>query len=212
MTAAAVLWDLDGTLVDSRVSIARSANVARTAVGAEPLPQAEIAAMVGDGMEALLQRLCPADGALDDLRAAFVAHYAEHCAEDVDPYPGIASTLAVLAAAGIAQAVVTNKPLDFSQRILACSGLEPFMGSVQGGDTARKPDPDQLLAACRELTVDPADCWMVGDHHTDLRAGRAAGCRVAFCAWGIGHPDGEAYDRRLERPVDLLAALEVAVP
>ena len=75
---------------------------------------------------------------------------------------------------------------------------------MRGGDGPRKPDPWQLLDLIRELGADPAQTWMIGDHHTDIRAGRAAGCRVMFCAWGFGHADG--------LPVDAMAFAADEVP
>lgn len=214
MPPAAVLWDLDGTLVDSRADIAAAANVARAAIGLAPLPETAVAGMVGDGMGTLLHRLAPeADEATRGaLRAAFITYYEAHCADATAPFPGVVEVVAAVAAAGIAQGVVTNKPLAFTRRILSATGLGTSMGTVQGGDAARKPAPDQLLAGCRELAVDPGACWMVGDHHTDLLAGRAAGCRTAFCAWGIGHPGEAEPDVCLSVPGDLLAVLEVAAP
>jgi phosphoglycolate phosphatase len=209
LAPALVLWDLDGTLVDSREDIAHAGNVARAVLGLAALPVPEIAAMVGDGMGMLLRRLCPDvdPPAFAAAESAFVAHYAEHCADRSTAYPGVLDCLNALQAASISQAVVTNKPLGFTRRILETLGLAPFFATVQGGDGPRKPAPDQLLAACADVAADPVASWMVGDHHTDLRAGRAAGCRIAFCAWGIGHPDGIQPDLQLERPQDLLEAL-----
>jgi len=97
-------------------------------------------------------------------------------------------------------------------RILDATGLASHFATVQGGDGPRKPAPDQLHIACAELSAVPATSWMVGDHHTDLLAGRAAGCRTAHCAWGIGHSDGVEHDLRLEVPGDLLPALGVSQP
>lgn len=210
MSTTAVLWDLDGTLVDSREDIACAGNVARAALGLEALPVTDVAAMVGDGMGALLRRLCGDDPmALGLAEAEFVAHYAEHCADRTTVYPGVAAALAAIAAAGIPQGVVTNKPLAFTRRILDATGLAGSFATVQGGDGPRKPAPDQLYAACAELAIDVADAWMVGDHHTDLLAGRAAGCRTAHCTWGIGHADGVAHDLSLTLPGELLPALGV---
>ena len=209
MTVSMVLWDLDGTLVDSRVDIAVAGNVARHAIGLEALDEAAVAAMVGDGMGMLLERLLPAVSAeaFAQAKAAFIAHYASHCADRTTPYAGVDQVLAVIAQAGIPQAVVTNKPLAFTTTILEATDLARWFGAVQGGDEVRKPDPDGLYAVATVLGGDIADGWMVGDHHTDLAAGRAAGCRRAFCTWGLGHIGDEQPDAELQQVTDLLPLL-----
>ncbi len=105
-----------------------------------------------------------------------------------------------------AQAVVTNKPLAVTERLLDGLGLCGRFGSVVGGDSCaeKKPHPAPLFRALTELAADPAASVMIGDHHTDLRAGRAAGLRTCFCRWGFGHDDGVPSDFLAESPKDLL--------
>ncbi|MDA3961982.1 MAG: HAD-IA family hydrolase [Planctomycetota bacterium] len=212
MTApAAVLWDLDGTLVDSTLDLAAAGNACRAALGLPPLDVATVASYVGNGLGKLLERLCPdADPVgLAVARDEFVAHYAKHCADQTPVFPGVSELLAVIAAAGIPQAVVTNKPLSFTTTILDHHQLSAHFAAVIGGDGPKKPAPDQLLEACQRCGVDPAAVWMVGDHHTDLQAGRAAGCRVAWVGWGIGKRDDGPIDVCVDTPEQLLAALAI---
>lgn len=195
-----LIWDLDGTLIDSRADIAAAGNIARAAVGLDPLPVGTVVGFVGDGVEKLLERLI-GDGDRAKAHEAFSHHYRAHCCDATRPYPGIAEALEELSAAGWVHGVATNKPTAFSRRILEGVGLmHHFRSGVVGGDRHRKPDPRQLqeLLAISELA--PAQAWMIGDHHTDIRAARAAGLRICWCGWGFGRDDGLPVDAVAESP------------
>jgi phosphoglycolate phosphatase len=205
MAARAAILDLDGTLIDSRQDIAAAANAARIAVGLPPLPLQTVVGYVGDGAAALIERLTPdADAAVRaaGLRA-FMAHYQAHCCDHTRPYDGIPAALADLRAAGWRLAVATNKPEVLARAILAGLGLAPLIDALRGGDRVRKPDPAPVREVLVELAADPAASWMIGDHHTDIHAGRGAGCRVLWCEWGIGARDGLAVDASAATPADL---------
>jgi len=196
----AVVFDLDGTLIDSRQDIAAAANVARQALGLSVLPLSTVVSYVGDGAEKLIERLTPGSTIPQRVTAmtAFKGHYAEHCCDATKPYPGIADLLAALAASGWQLGVATNKPTAFAEIILARLELTRWLPVVVGGDGAKKPDPESVLTVLSRLGSTGALSWMVGDHHTDIQAGRAAGCRVMWCHWGIGDRqdlpvDAEAY-------------------
>lgn len=202
-----LIWDLDGTLIDSRADIAAAGNAARAAVGLDPLPVATVSGFVGDGVEKLLERLI-GDGDRVKAHEAFTRHYHAHCCDATRPYAGIPEALEVLTAAGWIHAVATNKPMAFSRRILDGIGLiHHFRGGVAGGDRHRKPDPRQLQDLLAGGEHDPAHAWMIGDHHTDIRAARAAGLRMCWCAWGIGRDDGLPVDAVAQVPDDLLGIL-----
>lgn len=195
-----IIWDLDGTLVDSRTDIATSANGALREIGRRSLPLATVAGYVGDGIGALIERLTPGGDAAERerCRVAFERLYAEGCCRETAAYPGIVEALERLRGDGHVHAVATNKTLAYTTPILAHCGIAGYFAGVRGGDGRRKPDPWQLLDLGRELGQPPA--WMVGDHHTDIRAGRAAGARVLFCAWGMGHADGLPVDAEASTP------------
>lgn len=201
-----LIWDLDGTLIDSRADIAAAANAALAELGLPALPLTQVASYVGDGIGVLISRMLPgANAALhESCRASFERHYALGCCQATTVYPGVFTALRELSAAGWRHAVATNKALAYTTPILAHCGLAGHFAAVRGGDGPRKPDPWQLLDLIRELGADPAQTWMIGDHHTDIRAGRAAGCRVMFCAWGFGHADG--------LPVDAMAFAADEIP
>jgi len=205
---AAVL-DLDGTLIDSRHDIAAAANAARVVIGLSVQDLDTIVGFVGDGADKLIERLTPDAGPATRATAlaAFKDHYARHCCVHTRPYPGIPEALRDLRAGGWRLAVATNKPEAFARAILDQLGLMPMLSGVRGGDRVRKPDPAPVLELLAELGASPAASWMVGDHHTDIRAGRAAGCRVVWCDWGFGDRDGLAVDVRVATPMDLPRAL-----
>ena len=198
-----LIWDLDGTLVDSRVDIAAAANDALADLGRPPLPLANVASFVGDGIGTLIERLLPqgSDAERSACREAFERHYAVGSTRATQAYPGIPATLARLQAAGHIQAVATNKALAYVAPILDHCGIAGYFRAVRGGDGQRKPDPWMLQDIGRELGLVPG--WMIGDHHTDIRAGRAAGCRVLFCRWGLGHAGGDAVDASASQPSEI---------
>ncbi len=201
-----LIWDLDGTLVDSRRDLAEAGNAARAYLGLPPLPIETVSSYVGDGLMKLIERLTPdtPTPARLEARAAFERAYQDTCTVHTRPFPGIPETLEKLQALGWTQAVATNKGLAFSLRILAGLRLTRFFDDVQGGDGPKKPDPTQLLTISRLLHGDLSKSWMIGDHHTDIRAGRAAGTRTLLVRWGMGHPDGERADAEAVHPADIL--------
>ena len=207
--AQLAIFDLDGTLIDSRADIATAANAARAALSLPPLPAERIVAFVGDGAAKLVERLTP--GMDSDQRRlamnAFLAAYDACCCDRTRPFPGIPAVLERLRAAGWRTAVATNKPLGFTTRILAACGLAASIDSVRGGDGPRKPDPGQLLDLIAEAGVAPVRTWMVGDHHTDLQAARAAGCRSLFCTWGFGSRGELVADAEAGSPEEVVEIL-----
>lgn len=203
------IFDLDGTLVDSRQDLADAGNAMRAQLGLPPLPLAEVVSYVGDGVERLVERLLPSHGPVAMQRglALFRTAYDACCTRHTAPYPGIPAALARLRDAGWALGVATNKGLAFSERILVHCGLREAFAAVRGGDRFRKPDPGALLEIRAAVAHDPAHAWMIGDHHTDIRAGQAAQLRVAWAGWGFGHADGLTADALLARPEDVPAVL-----
>jgi phosphoglycolate phosphatase len=205
----AVLFDLDGTLVDSVPDLAAAANTLLAELGRPALAEAAIAGMVGDGVGALVERALRASGAVVALTPAiarFGALYEADLTRLTRPYPGVPETLAALSAAGCPLAICTNKPLRATAAVLAGCGLAQFFPVVLGGDSlpVKKPDPAPLRAALDRLGAAAEGAVMVGDHRNDILAARAAGLRSIFARYGYGaatlgdiKPD-EALDRFAE--------------
>jgi phosphoglycolate phosphatase len=191
--ARCLVFDLDGTLVDSvpDIAIALNALMAARSLPAFTLP--DVAAMVGDGVGVLLQRAYAARGGAPDSKAEpfFMAAYAAHVADGTVAYPGIRELLAQAQAAGWRMAVCTNKPEALAHGVLRTLGLNSMFAAVGGGDSfpACKPDPAHLLATLIAAGADPAQAVMVGDHHNDVLAASGAGLPCIYAGWGYG---GEA--------------------
>ncbi len=191
------LFDLDGTLIDSRADLAAAVNAMRALHGLPALPLEKVASYVGDGVRVLAARALEG-AAVDPDRAAreISAAYAEHLTDRTTAYPGVDAGLRALRAAGHDLALVTNKPAPHARRLMDHFGWTPLFAAILGGgDTAElKPSPLPLQTAMQRTGHGPETTWMVGDHHTDLEAARRASIRSIFLESGIGHPGAETPD------------------
>ena len=192
MKYRAVLFDLDGTLVDSVPDLAAAANALLAELGRATLSEAEIAVMVGDGVAKLVERALLASGAgdvaLEPAIRRFSAIYGAGATTLTRPYPGVLEVLEGLSRQGFGLAVCTNKPARATETVLQGLGLSRFFPVVLGGDSLpqRKPDPAPLLAALDRLGAAPAEAAMLGDHRNDVLAARAAGTDALFARYGYG--------------------------
>ena len=210
-----LLFDLDGTLVDSRADITNSVNLTLAELGRTALPDETIHGFIGEGVRLLLERALRATQAEPvretDIDAAWKIYqhqYHTHLLDHTRLYPDVADTLARLPA--VPKAVVTNKPFAFTEPLLERLGLAAHFRVVFGGDSLaeRKPAPLMLLEAARRCEVEPADCLMIGDTWVDMEAGRNAGMKTAGYIGGFrGRAELEAAraDFLLERFGELLA-------
>lgn len=198
----AVIFDLDGTLVDSAGEIAAALNRTLEELGRAPLPRPQVEALIGRGVKVLVERALRiarvGSTPLDEAVARFERHYAARVGTEAQLYPGVREGLLQLEAAKIPMAVVTNKPRFFTERLLERLGVASFFATCVAGDDgiSRKPAGDMLLAAARHMGVDIDSVLMVGDSENDVLAARDAGC-VAWCV-PYGYNEG--------RPVDTLDA------
>jgi phosphoglycolate phosphatase len=187
----AVVFDLDGTLIDAEPDITAVLNRVLAADGLPALTGAEVRGMIGDGAKTLLARAFAARGAEAEPRhlAAFVADYEANPVSETRCYPGIREMLTRLKAQGRVMGVCTNKPIGPTRKILDRLGLSAFFGAVLGGDSTpyRKPDPRHLAAVLAGLEV--TEAIMVGDHHNDMEAAAGLGLSAIFVAWGYGVAD-----------------------
>lgn len=194
----AVLFDLDGTLVETRHDIATAVNLALGDRGLPGLSVERVAKHVGRGARILVTRCleeagvaAPAPDEVESLYGAFHSHYLAHLLDTTFVYPGIPSVCEGIARAGGRMAIVTNKPIEPAKRILIGLGLSSYFPVVLGGDSLpqRKPDPAPLLRAIDSLGGSPNGALMVGDSQIDIEAARAAGIPVAAVAWGFTSRD-----------------------
>lgn len=187
-----IVFDLDGTLVDSAPDIHRALNHILSDLSLPPATEAEVRGFVGQGSRALIVRACAVhgvihdDGRLDQLNDQFMAVYAADIAHSSRVWPGVEGALRRLQASGALLAVCTNKHTELSTRLLAAVGLAPWFAAIVGADkvTRRKPHPDHFIAAVRAAHGDPAKAIMVGDSAFDVGAAKAAGAPVVVYAQG----------------------------
>jgi len=186
-----LLFDLDGTLVDSINDLAGALNSLRSELKLAPLAVAEVRNMVGDGARMLVRRALPESYQDRAWMLRFLTLYGERLTLETRTYPGVVPLLEAFEACPMA--IVTNKPVAMAQAIVAGLGLARFFPVIIGGDSCqeKKPHPQPLLEALQRLGTTPDQAVMIGDHHTDLRAGAAAHCRTCFCSWGYGEDGGE---------------------
>ncbi len=209
-----ILFDLDGTLVDSRADLVLGVNLARRDLGLAPLAEERVVSFVGEGMRNLVARALPeCPERLDDAVELTRLHYSQHLLDHTRPYPGVKLALAELRGLGYALGVVTNKPQEFSEAVLNGLGLAEFFRAVVGGGVCPqlKPDPAPLRLALEQCGAGAAGSWMAGDHFTDLESGRRAGLKCCFCRYGFGDPRSEGWDLAVDTLTELPAYLKGGV-
>jgi 2-phosphoglycolate phosphatase len=189
---AAIAFDLDGTLVDSRGDIAAACNHTLAWAGRAPLPESTVATFVGDGARALLARafgLPRESSELDPLLAEWTRFYSAHPVDHTTWMPGAERALRELPARGVRLALVTNKSRVVTLAILDALGVASRFGAVYaGGDGPLKPSPEPVARVSAALGLAPADLWVVGDAAQDIGAARAAGARAVGILGGF-HPE-----------------------
>ena len=211
----AVFFDLDGTLIDSRLDLTAAVNHTRRDLSLGELPVEAVLANVGRGARYLLQNSIPESKvAFEEIWPVFSAHYVEHMLDNTELYPGVADTLAELDRRGWKMGVNTNKPSFATGKILEHLGIARYFGRgvVAGGDCAEmKPSALPLReCAARIGHVLDADDWMVGDSWADMQCAEAAGVKGAFCEFGFGELRASRCDARLDRFERLLDVLPLA--
>lgn len=194
----AILFDLDGTLIDSVTDLANSINYMLAQLSLPGHTTDEIRGFVGDGVQKLIKRSLgePHMDKFADAFAAFMAHYSIHCTDNTVLYPGVAETLPPLTEKYLL-GVVTNKSLNFSIKILHTLGINSYFKEVLGGDSlpVKKPDPAGIFFLAEKWGLDPGrEMIMVGDHATDIEVGQRAGCKTVFISGTIGEKRGLTPD------------------
>lgn len=213
----AVLFDLDGTLVDTAPDLGHAANLVRGEAGLAALPVADYRPVASAGARGLLKVAFGIDASHADFavkRESFLAHYRKHIARESRLFEGMEPALRAFERQRIAWGVVTNKPQWLTDPLMHELGLAAraavTIGAMEG--LKPKPAPDALLRACASLGLPAADCVYVGDDRRDVEAARAAGMPVLAAGWGyVGY--GEPLERWgadaiLQSPADLLGLCE----
>jgi len=208
----ALIFDLDGTLIDSKQDLIHSVNAMLVEMGREKLHEDTISGYIGHGAPKLVARAL-GDGASAAEREQalkfFLAHYEQHKLDSTRPYPGVAEALEELRE--FPMAVLTNKPVRVSRRILEGLGLGKYFRAVYGGNSfeTKKPDPLGARKILEELGRTAGETMMVGDSEVDVQTARNAGTLAAAVNYGFGTHDRAAYpaDLYLDRLTDLTVLL-----
>ena len=196
---AAVIFDLDGTLIDSAGDIAGALNRLLKEEGRPTLTVAEVAQLVGEGVMVLIERAWEQTGTPIDpdkrasLAERYLSYYAQDPAQFTTVFDGVHKALTDLKALGWTIGICTNKPDAITQSVLAQMGLAPFIDGFVGGDfPRRKPDGEHILETLRRLNADPSRSLYVGDSVTDVKAARAANIPIICVAFGYAQTAPEA--------------------
>jgi phosphoglycolate phosphatase len=207
-----LIFDLDGTLIDSKLDLANSINAMLEHMGRAQLPHETIYSFVGNGAPVLVRRAI-GEGATNeeakDGLGFFLSYYRMHMLDNTVTYPGVREGLKLLEK--LPMAVLTNKPVRFSQAILDGLGLAPYFRFVYGGNSfeRKKPDPMGVEVLLRELAAGPREAMMVGDSEVDVRTARNAGIWACGVSYGLGaeglgvHPPDLMLDSLTELPAYL---------
>ena len=192
-TAKLVIFDLDGTLIDTAPDLAYSMDLVMQELGLPRQGVSKVRRHIGNGVRRLVEDVmaselqdAPGKGAVDEALDAFVGHYHEHLVRQSRLYPGVRRCLQGLRSSGIKLACVTNKARAFTEPLLAHFQIDGYFDLVLSGDSLpkKKPDPFPLMHACQRFAVEVADCVMVGDSGNDILAARNAGIRSVCMSYG----------------------------
>ena len=188
---SAIVWDLDGTLVDSAPDLASALNTVLDKRGFFTHSVDTVRTMIGNGVPKLVERgfnavgVRPDPAQMDEFVAMFVKEYKACAIDNTRPYPRVVEALQEIQSMNIPMGVCTNKPEAFTRQILDGLGLSGYFSSVVGGDSTstRKPDPEPVLACLRGLVSEPASSLMIGDSVHDVHAAHAAGVTIGVVPW-----------------------------
>ncbi|WP_025270283.1 HAD family hydrolase [Hippea sp. KM1] len=207
-----VLFDLDGTLIDSRLDLANSINAALVEFSLKPLPNEKIYSFVGNGVRRLVEDCLKEENAVhlfDGVMEFFFAHYYEHLLDNTVLYEGVLDVLERLKTKNTQMFVITNKSFIFTKRVLEGLGIDGYFRDVVCGDSLpfRKPHPQPILTLRDRHGLELDGGVMVGDSENDIEAARAAGVKIGWAAYGFRGEDilrQYEVDFVLKKPIELL--------
>ena len=185
-----LIFDLDGTLIDSRLDLVHAVNATRAETGRGPLPDEQIFSFVGSGAPVLVQRAMGPGASEEEVANAlefFLDYYRHHALDYTIVYPEVGDALHRLHACGAQLAVLTNKPVRISERIMKGLGLAPLFFRIYGGNSFdhKKPHPIGIETLRAEVNARTEDTWMVGDSWVDVQTARNAGVAACGVTWGF---------------------------
>ena len=220
MKLRAVLFDMDGTLLDSAPDFIAICQAMRADRGMPAIADKLIRDQVSGGARAMVAAnfvMDPEAEGFETLRLEFLERYQSHCAVLTRPFEGISELLDEIEQAKLIWGVATNKPVRYAEPIMQQLGLAQRSAVLVCPDhvSRSKPDPEMLLLACSQIGIQPGEALFVGDDERDIEAGRAAGCKTAAVTYGYIHPQDNprnwGADVVVDHPLELRAVLERAL-
>ncbi|MBJ6799698.1 HAD family hydrolase [Geomonas propionica] len=185
-----LIFDLDGTLIDSLPDLTDATNLIRERNGLPRIGISDVRKLVGQGARSLVERALPgvAEPEVERALEEFLAYNLAHIADKTRPYPGVPETLKELAGLGLPMVVLSNKNVALCREVLVKLGLAGYFTDVFGADSfpSRKPSPEPVLAVLKLFGITAAQCVMVGDSVNDIAAGGGAGVWTVGCSYGYG--------------------------
>src|SRR4029077_4876449 len=213
----ALIFDLDGTLIDSKLDLIRSVNAMLREMGREQLHEDTISGYIGHGAPQLVGQALGGNATETERERAlkfFLAYYENHKMDSTCAYPGVPEALERLAS--FPMAILTNKPVRISVRILQALGLAKYFRAIYGGNSfpTKKPDPLGANTILREFSTRPHEALLIGDSEVDVQTARNAGMLSVVVNYGFGIHDRVAHpaDLYLDRLMDLVPALTATIP
>ena len=185
-----LIFDLDGTLIDSKLDLAHAVNATRAHMGLGDLPHQLVFSYVGNGAPTLMRRSLGPEASEEQVQEAldfFLAYYRDHMLDHTTLYPGVADTLDVLLQSGKRMAVLTNKPVRISKAIISGLGLEKHFFQIYGGNSfeQKKPHPIGIETLLSEAGTDARNAMMIGDSAVDIQTARNAGIKACGVTYGF---------------------------
>ncbi len=205
-----IIFDLDGTLIDSRKDLTKAINLTREYYKLPPLDLDTVCGFIGNGARKLVKRSFKGTGVdIDDALPRNKKYYMEHIADETVLYPGVREGLQELVGTGRKLAVITNKPDEAAKLLLEKLDVAKYFDEIMGGGCGHplKPEPDALLYFAEKWNADVKESWMVGDHYTDLESGTRAGMKCCWASYGFGDPKGLTYDLDAKSFAELVAKI-----
>lgn len=204
-----IIFDLDGTLIDSLSDLADATNHMLTSLGRPRIEQDAVRSLVGQGARRLVERaLAGASGEeVEQGLALFLDYNYRHIADRTVPYPGVRETLDTLKGRGMRMAIISNKNVALCREVVSALGIDRYFEEILGADSLpfRKPSPEPVLKLLADFGVAPERAALVGDSINDIAAGKGAGVRTVGCTWGYGDQlELKDADYRVGELVELL--------
>jgi len=204
-----IIFDLDGTLIDSLPDLADATNHMLAALGRPRIDQDAVRRLVGQGARRLVERAL-AGAAQEEVEqglALFLDYNHRHIADRTVLYPGVGETLDALKGRGMRLAIISNKNVALCREVVSALGIDRYFEEILGADSLpfRKPSPEPVLKLLADFGVDPERAALVGDSINDIAAGRGAGVPTVGCTWGYGDPvELKDADYRIDEFAELL--------